>query len=232
MSAFLRDRPQEWTWARRNGLLLVNLIAFLVFFAGMVFSGWHVANADALEHGQAAESLGAFLRSGDFVEATFENWESEFLQMGSYVVLTSFLFQRGSSESKPLDETAEQDDDPREHRDDARVPWPVRRGGLVLVFYENSLLILFALLFVGSVVGHVLGGAAAYNEDQREHGGAVVSGWGYLATSQFWFESMQNWQSEFMVISVMIVATVWLRQRGSTQSKRVAAPRDDTGTEG
>lgn len=229
MSTLILGRRAVRSGLRHNGLFLVNGLVFLLCFLGMVFAGWRVADHDAVLHGQAAESLWSFLTSGDFAEATFENWESEFLQMGSYVVLTTFLFQRGSSESASLDGDDPQDEDPRRHRDDPRAPWPVRRGGVALVLYENSLVLLFAVLFVGSVVGHVIGGAAAYNEEQVEHGGAVVTGWQYLGTSRFWFESMQNWQSEFLVITVMVVATVWLRQRGSSQSKPVAAPHDQTG---
>lgn len=229
MSVFLRPRPTAWPGLRRNGLLIVNAVVFLGCFVGMILAGWRVAEHDAVLHGQAVESLWGFLSSGDFAEATFENWESEFLQMGSYVVLTTFLFKKGSSESKSLDDDAPQDADPREHVNDVRTPWPVRRGGVVLVLYENSLLILFAVLFLGSVVGHVIGGAAAYNQEQLEHGATVVSAWQYLGTSQFWFESMQNWQSEFLVISIMVIATVYLRQRGSSQSKPVAAPHSATG---
>jgi hypothetical protein len=225
----LHNGSSGWQRVRRHGLLLANVAVFVVCFVGMVFAGWRVSAADALQHGQAAESLWGFLTSGDFAEATFENWESEFLQMGAYIVFTVFLFQKGSSESEPLDEESPQDEDPREHADDPKAPWPVRRGGIVLVLYENSLLILFAVLFFGSVVGHLIGGAAAYNAEQLEHGGDVVTAWGYLGTSQFWFESMQNWQSEFLVISVMVIATVSLRQRGSSQSKPVAAPTEQTG---
>jgi hypothetical protein len=229
MSLLLHVRPAGGSWFRRNGLFLANAIVFVCCFIGMILTGWRVADHDATLHGQAAESLWGFLTSGDFAEATFENWESEFLQMGSYVVLTTFLFQKGSSESKPLDGDAPQDADPRAHAGGQRVPWPVRRGGTALVLYENSLLLLFAVPFAGSVVGHAIGGAAAYNEEQVEHGAPVVSAWQYLGTSQFWFESMQNWQSEFLVITVMVVATVWLRQRGSSQSKPVAAPHSETG---
>ena len=229
MTLGLHNGSSGWQRVRRHGLLLANVAVFVVCFVGMVFAGWRVSAADALQHGEAAVSLWGFLTSGDFAEATFENWESEFLQMGSYVVLTVFLFQKGSSESKPLDEDAPQDADPREHAIDALAPWPVRRGGLALVLYENSLLLLFVVLFLGSVVGHVLGGAAAYNQEQAEHGAGVVTAWQYLGTSQFWFESMQNWQSEFLVITVMVVATVWLRQRGSSQSKPVAAGHTETG---
>jgi hypothetical protein len=217
------------TWLRHHGIVLVNTTLFILFLAGMAFTGWHTANQELTDHGTAAETFGAFLGSGDFFEAVFENWESEFLQMGAYVVLTIFLFQKGSSESKPLGATAPQDEDPRKHRDDPKAPWPVRRGGVWLVLYENSLLILFAVLFIGSFIGHATGGAAAYSEEQLQHGGAAVDALGYLGTSQFWFESFQNWQSEFMVVAVLAGAAVYLRQRGSPESKPVAAPHAETG---
>jgi hypothetical protein len=215
-------------WLFEHGLLLVNLALFVLFLAGMALTGWHVANEELLEHGAPAETFGQFLASGDFYEAVFENWESEFLQMGAYVVLTVFLFQKGSAESKPLDEPAPQDEDPRRHAKKAGVPWPVRHGGFVLVLYENSLLILFALLFAASFVGHAISGAAAYSEEQALHGMPGVSPVEYVGTSQFWFESFQNWQSEFMVVAVLVFAAVWLRQRGSGESKPVAAPHSET----
>ena len=217
------------TWLRDHGLLVANLVLFVIFIGGMILTGVRVYNDEQIEHGGEAVSLGGYLSTGDFVEATFENWESEFLQMGAYIVFTVFLFQKGSSESEPLDQQSPQDEDPREHADDPKAPWPVRRGGIVLVLYENSLLILFAVLFLGSVVGHLIGGAAAYNEEQLEHGGDVVTAWGYLGTSQFWFESMQNWQSEFLAVAALVGASVYLRQRGSPESKPVATPHHETG---
>ena len=128
-----------------NGLLLACLVLFVVFFVGMVVSGAATYNQEQQEHGsQEQVSLLKYLTTGDFVEATFENWESEFLQMGMYVVLTAFLFQRGSSESKPLNEPAPQDQDPREARANQWRPWPVRKGGWVLLLYEYSLAIVFS----------------------------------------------------------------------------------------
>ena len=218
------------TWIRERGLLLANLILFLMFFVGMIISGLHVYNADQSEHGQPVVSLGGYLTSGDFVEATFENWESEFLQMGMYVVLTAYLFQKGSSESKPLDRPSPQDADPRDSQNRSDAPWPVRHGGWLLKVYENSLAGLFFLLFMGSLILHAAGGAAAFSADQSVHGGGPVSFWEYLGTSQFWFESMQNWQSEFLAIAVMVGASVYLRQRGSAESKPVAEPHHATGT--
>jgi hypothetical protein len=209
-------------WLREHGLVTVNALLFLVFVAGMTVTGWQVSNQELAQHGAAAQSLGAYITSGDFAEALFENWESEFLQMGSYVVLTVFLFQKGSPESKPIGQPSPQDEDPRRHSGDRDAPWPVRRGGWVLVLYENSLLILFAVLFLAAFLLHAVGGAAAYSEEQRLHGQPGVTPIEYLGTSQFWFESFQNWQSEFMVVALLAGAAVYLRQRGSGESKPVA----------
>jgi hypothetical protein len=217
------------TWLRDHGLLIANLLLFVIFFGGMVLSGVRVYNSQQLEHGGQAVSLSRYLLSGDFVEATFENWESEFLQMGMYVVLTAFLFQRGSSESKPIDERAPQDEDPREATDRPDAPWPVRRGGWVLTAYEHSLSGLFFLLFFAAIVGHAIGGAKAYSDEELAHGGQPVGTLQYLGTSQFWFESFQNWQSEFLAVAVIVFASVYLRQRGSPESKPVAEPHYETG---
>jgi hypothetical protein len=216
-------------WVRDHGLLIANLLLFMIFFGGMVLSGVRVYNSEQLEHGQEAVSLGGYLLSGEFYEATFENWESEFLQMGMYVVLTAFLFQRGSSESKPVDEPAPQDEDPREAPKRADTPWPVRHGGWVLTAYEHSLSALFFLLFFAAIVGHAIGGAKAYSDEEIAHGGEPVSTLQYLGTSQFWFESFQNWQSEFLAVAVIVFGSVYLRQRGSPESKPVAEPHRATG---
>ncbi len=217
------------SWLRDHGLLLANVGLFVVFFAGMALAGVQAYNADQLEHQESAVSLWGYLHTGDFVEATFENWESEFLQMGMYVVLTAYLFQRGSSESKPIEGDAPQDADPRDADKRADVPWPVRRGGLVLRLYEHSLSLLFLLLFLASIALHAAGGARAYSSEQEAHGEAAVSVWQYVRTSQFWFESFQNWQSEFLAVAVIVGASVYLRQRGSAESKPVAEPHHATG---
>jgi hypothetical protein len=218
------------TWVRDHGLLLANAGLFAVFFLGMVLSGVRAYNADQIEHHQAEVSLGGYLHTGDFFEATFENWESEFLQMGMYVVLTAFLFQRGSSESKPIDEPAPQDADPRDADKRKEVPWPVRRGGAVLVLYENSLAGLFFVLFAATIALHAAGGAKAYSAEELAHGGQPVSTWQFVHTSQFWFESFQNWQSEFLAVAVIVGASVYLRQKGSGESKPVAEAHHATGS--
>ena len=170
-----------------------------------------------------------YLGTGAFLEATFENWESEFLQMGMYVILTVFLFQKGSSESKPMGRDAPQDEDPRHAQLKAATPWPVRRGGWVLKLYEHSLSIMFLLLFLASFALHAVGGAEDYSSSSRATDSRTVTVLGYLATSRFWFESFQNWQSEFLAVAVLVGASVYLRERGSPESKPVAEPHYETG---
>jgi hypothetical protein len=209
--------------------LLANIGLFLVFFGGMVLSGAADYSESQLEHGESAVGWLGYLGTGAFREATFENWESDFLQMGMYVILTVFLFQKGSSESKPMGRTAPQDEDPRDAPLKAATPWPVRRGGLVLKLYEHSLSIMFLLLLLASFALHAIGGSEEYSSEQRNHGQPPVTALGYVATSRFWFESFQNWQSEFLAVAVLVGASVYLREKGSPESKPVAEPHYETG---
>ena len=218
-------------FVRENGLLLASLGLFGVFFIGMVFSGAATYNQEQQQHGSADRvSVLAYLTTGDFVEAMFENWESEFLQMGMYVVLTAYLYQRGSSESKSLTDPAPQDQDPRQVTPNRWTPWPVRKGGWVLRIYEHSLAIAFFALFVASFALHAVGGVKAFNSEQSQHGEAAISVWRYLTTAQFWFESMQNWQSEFIAVAAIVGLSIVLRHRGSSESKPVAEPHRHTGS--
>lgn len=195
----------------------------------MVLTGADSYSNDQMAHGQSPVTVAQYLGTGAFVEATFENWESEFLQMAMYVVLTAYLFQKGSSESKPMGKPAPQDADPRLVAKGPDTPWPVWRGGWFLRVYEHSLSGLFFLLFAASILLHAIGGAAAYSEDQLTHGQPAVGAWEYAGTSQFWFESFQNWQSEFLAVAVIVGASVYLRERRSAESKPVADPHYETG---
>jgi hypothetical protein len=217
------------SFLRNNGLSLAMFGLFVLSASGQVAAGFRVHNEELLELGGRALSLVGYLTSGAFAEAVFENWESEFLQMAVFVLLTKSLRQRGSSESKPLTGTSEVDEDPRVARKKPDVPWPVKRGGWVLKLYERSLSLALCALFVLCFAAHALGGARAYSEEQQLHGHAGVDLIGYLGTSQFWFESFQNWQSEFLSIGVLIYLSIYLRERGSSQSKPVAAPHTQTG---
>jgi hypothetical protein len=212
------------TFFRHFGLSLVLFVLFAGMWIGQIFSGHREHNHDSEEHGQPRVSLREYLTSGHFWESTAENWESEFLQMGMFVILTVFLFQKGSAESKDPDEEENVvDEDPAESRDDSKAPWPVRKGGWAMRAYGSSLSLAFLILFLISFAVHAAAGAREYNQEQLEHGKAVVSTLGYMGTSRFWFESLQNWQSEFLAIFAMVVLTVFLRQRGSPESKPVAA---------
>lgn len=214
---------------RNNGLTVVLLLMFLISFVGQTLTGHHEYNEDQREHGQPTAGLGEYLTSGHFVEAVFENWESEFLQMATYVFLTAFLFQKGSSESKDPEKIERVDVIPRSASRNRDSPWAVRHGGLPLKLYQNSLGLAFVLLFLASFLLHAYGGANEYNQDQLAHGGQAVSVLGYMGTSRFWFESFQNWQSEFFSTAVLVVLSIWLRQKGSPESKPVDAPHDETG---
>jgi hypothetical protein len=159
----------------------------------------------------------------------FENWESEFLQMAAYVLATVFCFQRGSAESKDPDSRDEVDEDPRQHQHEPQAPGPVRKGGLALTLYAHSLSTALALLFVVSFLGHAASGTRQYNAEQRLHGQAPVSMRQYLGTARFWFESFQNWQSEFLAVGTVVVLSIWLRERGSPESKPVHRAHAETG---
>lgn len=228
----MKAKGNSRAWLRHNGLSLAVGALFLVFMAAQTESGLRQYNADRSEHGQDPVTRGAYVTSGHFLEATAENWESEFLQMAAYVLFTAFLFQKGSSESKCPDKAEEVDRDPRLARGKrlSQAPWPVRRGGWVLKLYENSLSLAFVILFLVSFALHAIGGARAHNEELALHGSPPVPVLDYLGTSQFWFESFQNWQSEFLALVAMVVLSIYLRQRGSPESKPVDAAHSDTGS--
>jgi Domain of unknown function (DUF6766) len=217
-------------FVRDHSLSIATIGAFLVIWlGGQAWAGHRTFNEDQRAHGEAPVSFGEYLTQAEFGEATFENWESEFLQMGVYVLLTAWLIQKGSAESKPPDGGADLDQDPRDHRDDPDAPWPVRRGGWVLRVYENSLSIAMLTLFALAFAGHLVTAAHAFNADQTVHGEPTVSTIDFLFRSEFWFQSLQNWQSEFLAVGSLVILSVYLRQRGSPESKPVHAPHHATG---
>jgi hypothetical protein len=221
---------------KSHSLSVAAILLFLFSFLGQVLTGRADYNQDQEDHGEAPVSLAQYLGTGHFGEATLENWESEFLQMAVFIFLTAFLVQRGSAESRKPDDDPRAgeesfDEDPREHVGDPKAPWPVRRGGPALALYRNSLSIALFVLFLLSFAGHAATGAAAYSEEEKAHGGEPVSAMAYMATPHFWFESLQNWQSEFLSVFAIAVLSIWLRQQGSPESKPVHAPHEQTGAE-
>ncbi|RUV69303.1 MAG: hypothetical protein EOR30_03450 [Mesorhizobium sp.] len=206
---------------RDNGLTIVLVAMFLFSTVGMIWSGRSAYNQDLREHGSAAIGLLAYLKSGNFLSALFENWESEFLQMSAYVMLTAMLFQRGSAESRDPD-------DPDRPKDE--LPTATRRRNPILSWlYSYSLGIALALLFIISFGLHWWASLTAANEEALLHGGKVQSIESYLLDAQLWFESFQNWQSEFLSTAVLVVLSIFLRHKGSPESKPADASNSETG---
>lgn len=217
-------------FARDNGLLLVFFGIFFTFWFAESLVGLRVHNQDQQDHGQAPISYSQFITSADFIEHSAENWESEFLEMFCYVLFTTFLFQKGSPESRRPDTFELVDVDPRaitpEQRKEA--PWPVRKGGWILRVYENSLsLALLGCFFIAFGV-HFFSSQKLFNQNQLQHGGQPTTLLAYFGNPNFWFESFQNWQSEYFGMAVMILLGIWLRQRYSPESKPVHAPHSET----
>ncbi|GLK74490.1 hypothetical protein KHC23_04375 [Ancylobacter dichloromethanicus] len=204
---------------RNNGLTLALCLTFLVSVAGMVLTGQAAFNKELIDHGQPDIGLAAYVSTGEFLSALFENWESEFLQMAAYVVLTAMLFQRGSSESRDPDEP---------YRPDDELPWRARHK-LAAWLYAHSLGLALALLFVASFLLHWWFSMTAANAEALRHGSEVQTWGSYLLDPQLWFESFQNWQSEFLSTAVLVVLSIFLRHQGSPESKPVAAANAQTG---
>jgi hypothetical protein len=212
---------------RNNSLSIVFLALFFLSMVGQVFTGFKEHNSDLREDGGTPISLAQYFTSGHFLESTFENWESEFLQMALFLILSMFLYQKGSSESKDPDKEEEVDRDPNPRRKNA--PWAVKKGGFILSIYKHSLCYTFALIFILSFLLHWYGSLKDFNEEQAlKHLPPETAG-NYLAGTRFWFESFQNWQSEFLSIFAVVVFSIFLREKGSAQSKPVDAPNEETG---
>jgi hypothetical protein len=213
---------------KENSLAIVLFALFVAFLAGQAITGHLHHNEELLGHGLATTSFLSYLGSGEFIEAVFENWESEFLQMGALVVFTIFLRQRGSADSKKLQ--GEEPVDTSSRYSIIRAgSWRTRRKAVGHALYSNSLSLALFALFLLSFILHAVGGTSAHNNDAVLHGAPQLSVASYMATSQFWFESFQNWQSEFLSVGLLLVLSIFLRQRGSPESKPIGEPNSKTG---
>jgi hypothetical protein len=214
---------------RDNALTLVLLSLFLLCLAGEIVAGHRDLNDTRAEHGQPSLTTSDYVRTAHPWEAMLENWESEFLEMSAFVILTVFLCQKGSPESRRPGAVELVDADPRDFAHLPDTPWPVRRGGWVLKLYERSLGLALILLFLVSWVGHALTGWRAHRSEDLLEGRPPSSLTEFVMSPRFWFQTTQNWQSEFFGIASMVWLSVFLRQRGSPESKPVHAPHDETG---
>jgi hypothetical protein len=196
---------------------------------GHSLAGSAAYHDDQQAHQQPSIRYTTSVTSSHLWASVFENWESEFLQMAAYVLATVFCFQRGLAESKDPESRDEVDEDPRQPHHEPQAPGPVRKGGLALTLYVHSLSTALALLCVLSFLGHAASGTHQYNAEQRVHGQAPIPMRQYLGTARFWFESFQNWQSEFVAVGSVVVLSIWLRERGSPESKPVHSAYVKTG---
>jgi hypothetical protein len=212
---------------RNNSLSITFFILFLLTLTGQAITGLKQHNEEISEMGGQEIAMSQYLTSGHFLQATFENWESEFLQMALFLILSMFLYQKGSSESKDPDNDEEVDREPNPRK--KHVPWPVKRGGFILAIYKHSLCYTLTFLFALSFLFHWYGSLKDFNEEQQLKGKPTESASEYLNNSRFWFESFQNWESEFLSIFAIVVLSIFLREQGSPQSKPVDAPHSETG---
>lgn len=210
-----------------NSLSLILFGLFASMLIGMSVVGLRHENSELIAHGQPTVSYFRYATSGSFSEAVFENWESEFLQMGAYVLLTVWFRQKGSKDSKKQG-LREAIDAPSRYSL-LHSPWRQKGRALRSTLYSNSLSLALFGIFVLCLLFHMVGGAHAFNQEAIAHNEATLSTWRYATTAQFWFESLQNWQSEFLAIGTLIVLTIFLRQRHSPESKPVSKPNSATG---
>jgi hypothetical protein len=212
-----------------NGLTIVLMLLFLGSIVGQWLTGWSFENQELARHGEAAITLGQYAGDPQFISTVFENWESEFLQMSAYVVLTAMLFQRGSAESEDPD-SPPRDSNLAKQAGKPGAPRALRAGPAVRWVYAHSLGLALFLLFIASFVIHWQSSARDAADEAVEHGETPLTALQYLGDAQLWFESFQNWQSEFLSTAVLVVLSIFLRQRESPESKPVAAPHSQTGT--
>ena len=217
-----------------NGLTLFFLTILLLALVGQSIAGLAEFNSQQLASGLQTLSYGQYLVSSDFSVDVAENWQSEFLQFSLYLLATVWLVQRGSSESKELDKVGlESDEDQRvgEHAQPDSPAW-AGAGGFRQVLYSRSLGITMGTIFVLSWLAQSIAGRAAFNGQQLRQRQDPVTWFGYISSADFWSRTLQNWQSEFLAVAAMAIFAVYLRQRGSPESKPVGAPHDTTGLEG
>lgn len=218
---------------RDQGLSIAFLIIFLAALIGQSFAGYANNNEELQFHGLATIGYWDFVSSSDFLVDVAENWQSEFLQFFLFIFATVWLVQRGSPESKkPGDEGVGTDEEqlvgPHAHPDSPR--W-ARLGGPAGWVYSNSLLLVMGAIFLLSWFAQSLGGTTVANEENAQHGMPSETWLQYVASPEFWNRTLQNWQSEFLAVGAMIAFSIYLRQRGSSESKPVGTPHHTSAVE-
>jgi len=219
---------------RNHGLALFFGLIFLASLVGQALTGQDDFNHLQVAHHEDPISIGRYVTSSDYWVDVLENWQSEYLQFTLFIITTVWLVQKGSPESKELNKIGRESDEEQKvgrHATERSPKW-ARVGGLRTRIYSNSLLIVMAAIWIASWLGQSVTGRIAYNAEQFDHHEAAVGWTRYLTTSDFWNRTLQNWQSEFLAVGSMAVLAIYLRQRGSPESKPVGSPHDSTGVEG
>ncbi|MFC7497378.1 MULTISPECIES: DUF6766 family protein [unclassified Nocardioides] len=223
------------TFLRENSLSLFFLVLFLVSLVGQAFAGWKQFNSMQVAEGLGTVPLDRYLLSANFAVDVTENWQSEYLQFLTYLMATVWLLQKGSPESKPLDMAGRETQEEQrigEHSRSDSPRWARHSGGLRLRLYSSSLLLVMGGIFLASWLMQSIGGWATYNESRLQQLQDPIPWTSYLVNADFWSRTLQNWQSEFLAVGSMAVLAIYLRQRGSSQSKPVGMAHDVTGIEG
>jgi uncharacterized protein DUF6766 len=221
-------------WVYEQSLSIFFLALFLLSVLGQWIVGAKAYNAEQAAHGEETISYGRYLFSSDFGGNLLENWQSEFLQFLMFIYVTIWLVQKGSNESKQLGEAGEESDQKQlvgGYAPESGPAW-ARLRGWRLGLYQHSLMLVIALMFLGSWLGQSLGNWTEYNDEQSAHGDPTVSWLSYVINPDFWNRTLQNWQSEFLAVGTMAVLTIYLRQRGSPESKPVGSPHGETAASG
>jgi hypothetical protein len=221
-------------WVRENSLSLFFLVLCLITLVGHAIAGHRDFNEEQVVHEDETISFSSYIVSSDFGEAVLENWQSEFLQFSFFILATVWLVQRGSNESKRVDEIGLESDQKQKiggYAVDRSPKWAKVRGWRTAI-YSNSLIIAMSAIFLASWATQSVTGWTQFNDEQRDHDEPTMSWASYVAKPDFWEKTFQNWQSEFLAVGTMAAFTIFLRQRGSPESKPVGAPHDETATSG
>jgi hypothetical protein len=217
-----------------NGLALGFLALFVLSLIGQSIAGLYEFNNHQTAHDEPTVSYLRYIASSDFGADMLENWQSEWLQFWVFAVATVWLVQKGSNESKRLGEEGLEDDKKQRvgpHASEAAPRWAKVKDWR-LTLYSNSFLLVMGFIFLATWVAQSFATWTVYNDEQRTHDEQRVSWAEYMGSADFWERSLQNWQSEFLAVGTMVVFTIYLRQRGSPESKPVGAPHEETGTSG
>jgi hypothetical protein len=219
---------------RNHSLSLFFFAIFIAALTGQAIAGNAEFNNEAIAHGSETKGFWSYVGSADFGQAVMENWQSEYLQFTLFIVATVWFVQKGSPESKKVDEVGRESDEEQKVGEHATADSPkwARARGLKLWLYSNSLLLVMGTIWLGSWLAHSLSGWRVFNEEALDHDESTLGWVQYLGTADFWETTLQNWQSEFLAVGSMAVLAIYLRQRGSPESKPVGAPHESTGVEG